>query len=239
MDVKEEALLGADIVSHWYYRAKGRALLSFLGNLSVDVVTDVGAGSGVFSRQLLDAGIARKACCVDPAYAQERVERYRERDIVFTRSMAGAPQQLVLMMDVLEHVEDDVALLRDYTHAMSAEGRVLVTVPAFQFLWSGHDVFLEHHRRYTLSSLEAVVRQAGLTPLRSRYFFGVLFPVVAGARLWQRYRMATGGIEPRSALRRHSALVNSLLAGVHDAERLALFPFNRWFGLTVFCLACR
>ena len=237
MDVKEEALLGAQVDSHWYYRAKGRALLSLLDGVRVDVVTDVGAGSGFFSRQVLDAGIARKACCVDPAYAQERVERYHGCDMVFTRSTADAPRQLVLMMDVLEHVADDVALLRQYTEAMADDGRVLVTVPAFQFLWSGHDVFLEHYRRYTLASLEAVVRQAGLVPLRRRYFFGLLFPAAAGMRLWRRYRMAAGADEARSALRRHSPWMNALLTKVHDVERRALFPFNRWFGLTVFCLA--
>jgi hypothetical protein len=239
MDLKEEAILGPAIGSHWYYVAKGRALRAVLGRLRVAEVLDVGAGSGVFARQLLDAGVCERAVCVDPGYPEERIERHRGREIAFRRSVERVSQGLLLMMDVLEHVDDDVGLLRSYTGGMPADARVLITVPAFPFLWSGHDVFLEHRRRYTLARLEATVGAAGLQVVRSRYFFGLLLPAVAAMRLADWRRLNAGQIEARSALRTYPAPVNRLLILIHDLERATLFPLNRLGGLSIFCLARR
>ena len=142
MDVKEEAILGSAIKNHWYYVSKGRALSTLLAGEPVEEVLDVGAGSGVFTRQLLDFGLARRGVCVDPAYESEHVETHNGYEIKFVRAVNEVSQDLILMMDVLEHVDDDVGLLREYADRMPSHGRVLITVPTLQFLWSGHDVFI-------------------------------------------------------------------------------------------------
>lgn len=237
MDVKEEDILGPELARHWYYVSKGRALLSFLRHIRGASLLDVGAGSGIFSRQLLDAGVCERATCVDPAYAEERTESHNGREIAFVRRVERPSQDLVLMMDVLEHVDDDVGLLRQYSETLPAGGWVLITVPAFQFLWSGHDVFLEHRRRYTKRRIEDVVSRAGLTVVRSRYFFGLLFPAAAAIRLYAARRLNKQ--EPKSDLRKAPALLNRALMLVHDVERVTLFRFNIVAGLTVFCLARR
>lgn len=237
MDVKEESILGPDLKEHWYYVSKGRALRSMLGDIQCEGILDVGAGSGIFSRQLLDAGIGRSATCVDPAYSREHTELHNGQPISFVRSCGDETQDLVLFMDVLEHVEDDIELLREYSQTMPRNGCVAITVPAFQFLWSGHDVFLEHYRRYTRSMLEAVVADAGLEVVRSRYFFGLLFPAVAAARLVNARQLRRRAIEPRSSLRRHSRFVNTLLTWIHDIERTVLLPINSVAGLSLICIA--
>lgn len=237
MDVKEEDILGADIATHWYYVAKGRALRAFLRGARAGALLDVGAGSGVFSRQLLDAGLCERATCVDPAYAREHDETQNGRPIVFRRAVEKPAADLVLMMDVLEHVDDDRALLRQYTDAMPPGGRVMITVPAFRFLWSGHDVFLEHRRRYTRAGIEAAVRDAGLTVERSRYFYGLLFPAAAAIRLYGARKLKNREIAPKSDLRRVPEPLNRTLTLIHDLERMTLFPFNIFAGLSVFCLA--
>jgi len=239
MDVKEEDILGPDIAWHWYYVSKGRALRRLLRQVRNATLLDVGAGSGVFSRQLLDAGICKRAICVDPAYAEERAERHNGRDIGFVRSVQDAGHDLLLMMDVLEHVDDDIGLLRGYSEGMPRGGWVVITVPAFRFLWSGHDVFLEHRRRYTRRQIETVAAQAGLTVVRSRYFFGLLFPVAAVLRLYAAWRLKRADAAPKSDLRKSSAAVNRALVLAHDIERATLFRFNIFAGLTVFCLARR
>lgn len=237
MDVKEEDILGPDIVRHWYYVSKGRALLSFLGRLGGGMLLDVGAGSGIFSRQLLDAGRFERAVCVDPAYEAERQEDHNGRPISFVRQAAGEQPDLVLMMDVLEHVDDDVGLLAEYAAHLPVGGHVMITVPAFRFLWSGHDVFLEHRRRYTITQVEAVVRAAGLQPVRSRYFFGLLFPLIAALRLFAAWRLRRAHLQPKSDLRKAPAPVNWILVKLHGLERATLFRINRLAGLSVFCLA--
>lgn len=239
MDVKEEDILGPELARHWYYVSKGRALLSFLRHIRGASLLDVGAGSGIFSRQLLDAGVCERATCVDPAYAEEHTELHNGREIAFVRRIDRPSHELVLMMDVLEHVDDDVGLLRHYSETLPADGWVLITVPAFQFLWSGHDIFLEHRRRYTKRQIEDVVSRAGLTVVRSRYFFGLLFPAAAAFRLYAAWRLKKRGPAPKSDLRKAPALLNRALVLLQDVERATLFRFNIAAGLTVFCLARR
>lgn len=239
MDVKEEDILGPELARHWYYVSKGRAMLSFLRHVRGVSLLDVGAGSGIFSRQLLDSGVCERATCVDPAYQEERIESHNGREIAFVRQVERPSQELVVMMDVLEHVDDDVGLLRHYSENLPVDGRVLISVPAFQLLWSGHDIFLEHRRRYTRRQIEDVVSRAGLTVVRSRYFFGLLFPAAAAIRIYAAWRLKKQGFAARSDLRKAPALLNWALTLLNDVERATLFRFNIVAGLTIFCLARR
>jgi hypothetical protein len=237
MDVKEQDILGDAIDGHWYYAAKGNALLQFLSGCAARDILDVGAGSGFFSRRLLAAGFCERATCVDTAYPADRTELHCGKQIAFQRKVDHVTQDLILMMDVVEHVEDDAGFVRSYTDRMPRGTSVLVTVPAFQFLWSGHDVFLEHKRRYTLGRLHRTIDQAGLQPVRSRYFFSALFPAICAIRLWGRLQLAAADFKPRSDLRIHSSMTNGLLTAIHEVERHTLFRVNRLAGLTLFCLA--
>jgi hypothetical protein len=239
MDLREQHILGPEIETHWYYVSKGRALRSLLAGLRVPELLDVGAGSGVFARQMLDAGVGERAVCVDPNYAEEHDEDRRGRKIAFRRSVERVTQPLILMTDVLEHVPDDGVLLRTYTDRAPAGALVLISVPAFRFLWSGHDVFLGHERRYTLAELEALVRRAGLEVVRSRYYFAALLPLVVLMRLYDRWRLRGGKVEPRSALSRQPPLASGVLTWLHSLERMSLFRVNRLAGLSVLCLARR
>lgn len=232
MDLKEEDILGDAIHDHWYYVSKGRALRRFLGHLKCDEVLDVGAGSGIFAKQLLDHNICNGAICVDPNYPEDTAAGHNGKPIAFVRSVPSVPQKLVLMMDVLEHVDDDAALLKQYT---PERGHVLITVPAFQFMWSGHDVFLEHRRRYTIKSLHNTIRKAGLKPVKSRYFFGSLFPAVAAIRLAKNAKNAPA----KSELKSYPGWLNKALIGIHDIERQSLFRINKLAGLSVFCLCTK
>lgn len=238
MDLKEEDILGDNIYTHWYYVSKSRAVLKILGDIKVPEILDVGAGSGIFSRLLLDAGRCESAVCVDPNYAEEKTELHNDKQIHFVKTNDNCSQKLILMMDVLEHVADDVALLKDYVDDMAAGGHVLITVPAFQFMWSGHDVFLEHHRRYTIETLEACIAKAGLTPVKSRYFFGSLFPAIVTIRLIKKIFLNRGAYKAQSELKLYPSWLNKLLILIHDIERHTFFRINSFFGLSVVCL-CR
>ena len=239
MDLKEQDILGPEIGRHWYYVSKGRALRALLGGAKVPEVLDVGAGSGVFARQLLAAGVCDRAVCVDPNYLEERIERAQAKEIEFRRSVDEVNQQLIMMIDVLEHVDDDQTLLESYIERAPRSASVLISVPAFQFLWSGHDVFLEHRRRYTRAQVEALVRRAGLEVVRSRYFFAILLPLVALMRLHDRWRLQKGQVAARSALTRQRPVANAVLTALHSLERVSLLPINRLAGLSVLCLAQR
>lgn len=237
MDLKEEDILGNKIYDHWYYISKGRAMRQFLGKTTANEVLDIGAGSGIFSRQLLDNNICNKAVCVDPAYKDEHDEQQNDKPIRFVRSIDKTTQELILMMDVLEHVADDVALLKEYSDTMPEGGKILITVPAFQFIWSGHDVFLEHYRRYTIEMIEKTITDAGLVPIKSSYFFAPLFPFIAVIRFIKALLMGKNfKYEAKSEIKLHKKWVNKALLSIHDIERKSIFNFNKFFGLSIFAI---
>lgn len=235
MDLKESALLGEQASQHWYYLAKTQAMLRCLGTLNPRCILDVGAGSGVFARHLLAQSSAQEAWCVDPHYGADSDRSEAGKPLHFRRTPPAPQADLVLMMDVLEHVADDVALLHTYAQVANTGTHFLLSVPAFQWLWSEHDVFLEHHRRYTLGQLEHTARCAGLQVQHGCYYFGAVLPLAATLRLAGRWRQHASH-PPRSQLVSHPAWVHRLLGWVCRAE-LPLMRHNRLGGLSAFCLA--
>lgn len=234
MDLKELELIGADQEHHWYYASKSQALRRALGDYQPRHILDVGAGSGFFSRVLLRDTSAQSAVCVDTGYADDRSERYFDKRLVFSRTIPTAEADLVLLMDVLEHVDDDAGLLRDVMSRTAPHARFIVSVPAFSWLWSRHDEFLGHRRRYTRTHLCRVLTAAGLRPLGAFYMFAAIFPAVAAQRLWQRVRQTE---QPAASdLRQHHRWSNALLMRLCVAES-AVARHNRAFGLTAFAVA--
>jgi hypothetical protein len=230
-------LIEGEIDAHWYYRAKLMALRRMLPEPGPASILDVGAGLGFFSSALLKSTGARSATCVDPGYPDSQDDFCMGKRLAFRRAVDRSDADLVLMMDVLEHVEDDVGLVREYADKVACGTRFIVTVPAFMWLWSGHDVFLEHFRRYTLTGIEDVLRSAGLTVDLGCYFFAPLLPFVALTRRAERWRRSGNGA-PRSAMRVFGPAQNAILWLTCRAE-LPLFRANRVAGLTAFVRATK
>jgi SAM-dependent methyltransferase len=235
MDLKEEKLLGAAAASHWYYKSKASAVDRFLTGRSYNSILDVGSGSGFFARHILQRTPAQKGVCVDINYQVDFEESCNNKPLRFRRELSESDADLVLFMDVLEHVDDDADILCYYAKIVQSGTAFLLTVPAFQFLWSMHDVFLEHRRRYTDRQLEAVAKKAGLRVLKISYYFGFVFPIAVVQRLGERV-VPTSRRAPKSALKTHHPITNAILAGLCWAE-LPLIGHNRVCGLSVFCLA--
>lgn len=239
MDLKESDILGDDVAKHWYYIAKSRAMKDILHDVQAKTVLDVGAGSGYFSRYLLTHSCVQAAVCVDISYPEEYDESHLGKPIYFRKSLLNTeqagiePVDLCLMMDVLEHVDDDVGLLKTYVEQVPSGTKFLISVPAFQFLWSSHDVFLEHRRRYTRQKLAETVRAAGLNITQNHYYFGAVFPLAVAMRLAERVFPKK---EAKSQLVQHHPIVNTLLATASKME-IPLQSWNKLAGLTVFCLA--
>ncbi|WP_095125578.1 bifunctional 2-polyprenyl-6-hydroxyphenol methylase/3-demethylubiquinol 3-O-methyltransferase UbiG [Pseudomonas sp. Irchel s3a12] len=233
MDLKETDILGDAINEHWYYCSKAAATRRLLGDAPISRILDVGAGSGFFSHHLLTHTDAREAWCVDISYPADSSATTAGKPVHYRRGIETIEADLVLLMDVLEHVDDDLGLLKMYVDKVPSGSRFLMTVPAFQFLWSGHDDFLEHKRRYTLAQFETLACDAGLTVQRGAYYFGAVFPIAAALRLLPQGAQAQ---TPRSQLKRHHPLVNGVLKTLCSLE-LPLMGINRLAGLSVFVLA--
>jgi len=235
MDIKEIDILGNNVSQHWYYRSKAKAMTKLLGKTQPSSVLDVGAGSGFFSRHLLSNSEASEAWCIDTSYRNDSDGFEAGKRIHFRRQIDHVDADLVLLMDVLEHIDDDVRFLQTCIEKVPKSAKFLISVPAFKCLWSSHDVFLEHKRRYTLNQIEDVAHRAGLTVLCGTYYFGAVFPIAAIARLFERITK-NHSTPARSQLTQHSLPVNKALSILCGLE-LPLMKFNRMAGLSALCFA--
>ncbi|HVE94429.1 MAG TPA: methyltransferase domain-containing protein [Acidimicrobiales bacterium] len=232
MDLRELEQ-GVDPSGHWYYQTKAQALALSLQRVghTPGVVKDIGAGSGFFSSFLLERHHNAKALCIDPNYTDEQLGQSTGR-LTFERQDTWGPADLYLFMDVIEHVPDDTRLLEHYVEDAPPGALFFISVPAFEFLWSGHDVYLQHYRRYTLPQLERVSVRSGLEVLYGRYLYGTTFPVVLALRTLRRRSHAVA-----SDLRPAGPRLNGLLTNILSAENR--LRGNRVAGSTAIVLARR
>ena len=98
---------------------------------------------------------------------------------------------LAVSLDVIEHLDDDLAALQELRRVVAPGGALLVTVPAYGWLWSGHDELNHHRRRYTRRSLRQVAERAGWRQVRATYFNSLLLPVAIALRVLDRFNRKT------------------------------------------------
>ena len=234
MDLKESSLSTKQLVSHWYYRAKAKKLLDYIKPLAVSQILDVGSGSAFFTKYLLSKTSIRTATCIDIFYKEDKDEIFNNRKVKYLRNIQSSAADMVLMMDVIEHIADDVEFVKFYVDKVHEGSFFLVSVPAFNFMWSEHDIFLEHKRRYSSKTLRKTLEAAGLTILDINYFFGFVFPFAAATRFARKFTWR--GRKPKSQLHVHSVVINCFLSKLCLLERRFL-PKNKLGGLSVFCIA--
>lgn len=234
MDLKELETLGNQIDQHWYYESKAEAVKNLLRHIEASCLIDVGAGSGFFSRYLLKNLGLEKAHCIDVGYDGESVSYVNGKACYFHASHREVNGDIVLMLDVLEHIDNDLQFLKRYVDQCEVGTHFMISVPAFQFLWSGHDVFLEHRRRYHLKEVEKLVALSGLKTIHSGYFFASVFPLRSAFILVD--KIFRSGHQPTSSLKGHTWIVNTVLKFVCKIESRVI-GLNKFFGISVFCLA--
>jgi SAM-dependent methyltransferase len=204
---------------HWWFRGRRaviRALTERAGSLPVEPrILDAGCGTG---RNLVDYSERGRAEGIEPSETAVRFCRERGLDVsqgvLESLPYEDARFDLVFASDVLEHVEADVAALRELRRVAKTGAGLVVTVPAYTWLWSHHDDTHHHVRRYTRGLLARHARAGGWEPTFSSYFNSLLLAPIAVVRLLQRGRPAGG----RSDYERTPALLNSLLERPMAAE---------------------
>ena len=229
---------------HWWYRAR-RALVTQMlaGELPPAArVIDVGCGTGdnLPTLDSVSGGGAVVGVELSP-YAVRHAPRSARDGIRAGVARAerlpfpDACADLVTSMDVIEHL-DDGAALADYHRVVRPGGKLLLTVPAYQWLWSDHDVWAAHLRRYNRSTLVAAVERSGFHPRRITYFNSFLVPPAAVLRRTPARHLVKGEQDEVGAA---SPAVDRVMTGLATLERRWARHRRVPFGLSIACLADR
>jgi SAM-dependent methyltransferase len=228
---------------HWWLRGRGELLLSLVAaecgsrGGRVERLVDVGSGTGRLLERM--AVLAEHPVGVDAedaalAAARDRGVEVREGHAE-ALPLPDGTVDVVTAFDVLEHVRDDGAAAGELRRVLKPGGSAIVAVPAYQWLWSHHDVVHGHRRRYTEASLRSALGAGGLAVRRSGYFNSWLLPAAAATRLAGRLARRA----PASDLRRVPRPLNDLLLAILRSERRRVLAGGFPFGLSVFAVADR
>lgn len=220
---------------HWWFTARREIIASLIRRLpkakTETAILEAGCGSGGNLSMLRSFGK------VDAFEFDEDARRAAGEKSGLIIPFGALPDHLpfldqrydlIGLFDVLEHIEADEASLSVLAERLDDQGKIIVTVPAFQFLWSKHDERHHHFRRYTRASLAEAAQKAGLKVSYSSYFNTFLFPLAVLSRALKKL---TGSEEPDDQL--PPAWVNTLLTRVFGVERHLLGRMRMPFGLSL------
>lgn len=224
---------------HWWFKGRKeiiRAVLSRLIGKKGNRILDIGSGSGGM------IGV------ISPFGRIDAVEKNRalNRDLIrsgvtkihnyeMPRRLPSGTYDIVTMFDVLEHIKKDGDFLKTVSRKLlKKNGLLVVTVPAYQSLYSSHDRLSRHFRRYTRHALEHLMKEAGFTIRKSTYYMTLLFPLALLSRL--RMILFKSG---KTDLFLPNRFVNRLLFGIFLMEKHLLKLMNLPFGLSLLVIGSK
>lgn len=227
--------------SHWWYLGRRKIITEFVADICRRVtdrrprILDVGCGTGANLILLSKFGDAEGVDVSEDALAF-----CRERGLDKVRLGAGEELpyddntfDLVTALDVVEHMDNDLAGLSEMRRVLRPGGRVLLFVPTFMFLWGLQDVVSNHRRRYRLPQLRRVLEQAGFEIERTTYANITFFlPILLVRKLMQ-----LTGIKTESENTINVSALNGVLGRVFGAESWILRYMNLPFGVSGLCVA--
>jgi SAM-dependent methyltransferase len=236
-------VMAAHARTHWWYEGRRRLVSTVLaragdadGRGDRGTLLDVGCGTGD-NIPMLQAAWSGVVVATDLSeyalrHARAGVAVARAEQLPFPDEAVGA----LTSMDVVEHLDDDLAGLAEYHRVLGPGGLLLLTVPAYQWLWSAHDDRAAHRRRYTRGRLARVVDRAGFDVSRSTYFNSFLVPP---AVLLRRTPLRRFGAETDEEVGASSSVVTSVMTMLGAAERRWTRRRKVPFGLSILLLARR
>lgn len=219
---------------HWWFVARRRIIASLIERHRPKPgpmrILEVGAGTGSNLELLKRYGTVD---AIEPddgarAFAEQRSGLSIKGGYLPHVPLDDGAYDLIVLLDVLEHIPGDVEALTYLRTKLAPGGRILVTVPGAPWMWSAHDVAHHHQRRYTGAQLRSVFGQAGLRPRFMSHFNSVLFPLIAAVRLLGKITGKEGGDDAMP-----SKPVNAALTALFGAERFWAASVPVPFGVSI------
>jgi SAM-dependent methyltransferase len=225
-----QAMLESDD-RHWWYRGRRRVICAELDRRRIApgrdlAILDVGCGSGRNLELLGAYGHATGLDASPEAVGAARARGHGDVWCGWAEEIPGPAHafDLVTCLDVLEHTPDDRRVLRELRRVTRPDGSLVLTVPAYQALWSAHDIASGHFRRYRAGMLDAAAAAAGWASDGHTYFNSVLLPPAVLVRLAERHRhrldQSDLALTPRSLDRALELPLRLEAALIHRGVRL-------------------
>lgn len=223
---------------HWWFAARREILADQIGRLHLPPkaeILEVGCGTGGNLAMLSAFG---RVQAIEP---DEASRAYAGRDGVLVRGGLlpdGLPAfdvafDLIAAFDVIEHVDEDAASVAALAGLLKPGGAFIATVPAYQWMWSRHDLAHHHKRRYALDEIRRLFVEAGLSIEKASHFNSLLFPPIAGVRLAQKALRIESGEDDAMP----SAPVNSLFHQIFRLEKPLIAHADLPFGVSILIVA--
>lgn len=198
MDQDYAALYPTLFAQHWWWRSRESVILAELQRLRPDsrwgTILDVGCGDGLFFPVLSTMGdvegVEPGGIGIDtPAESKGKIHR-AHFDAEFD---PGRQFDLILMLDVLEHLDQPAQAMITVERLLKPEGTLFLTVPAYRLLWTYHDELNHHHTRFTQQTLREVTAASNLEVQRTHYFFHWIFPIRIAIRVFETVARSKSG----------------------------------------------
>lgn len=231
---------------HWWFVGRRRILLAILkrylgaGGTNGRKILDVGCGTGTMLTHLARFGEARGVDMDVEAvgYCHDRGLEQVTQSAADSLPFDKDTFDLVTALDVVEHIDDDLGALREMRRVIKPGGLLLLTVPAYAFLWGRQDDINLHKRRYVARELRGRLQAAGFEVKRLTYMNSILFPAIAAIRLVRHILPEPPKLESDFAFPAPQPL-NVVLSVVFGSERYVLTRFDIPFGVSIMALARR
>ena len=226
---------------YWWFVARRRLLDSLVteiaGEFQRPTILDVGCGTGMNYSVLGKHGDTFSSDASEEAlrFSRSRGIDGLVRSHVESLPFVDSTFDIVTALDMLEHVDDDLEALDELLRVTGEDGVLLITVPAYGFLWSEHDEALHHRRRYAASELRNKLTNAGFVVERITYYITFLFFPILFMRFVQ--SVSRKSIHAKTSHVILPRWLNSLLIAILGLERFLLRWLNFPFGVSIVCLA--
>ncbi|MCX6122148.1 MAG: class I SAM-dependent methyltransferase [Ignavibacteriales bacterium] len=221
---------------HWWFVTKKSIVLDTISKyLPANInhrILDIGCGSGLMLNSLEAIGQTYGMDMSDDAinFSKElfngKVEKgFLPNQIPYDNNFFN----LITALDVIEHIDQDVESLKVMHSCLAKDGKAIITVPAYMFLWSAFDEMNQHKRRYTLTELKTKLLDAGYTIKKITYFNTLLFPIVYAVRILNNILKRSGA----SDIEMPGKISNYILKKVFGIEKYLLRYINLPFGVSI------
>ena len=224
---------------HWWFSVRRKLLKSILSSLALprgSLALDIGCGTGSNLRLLRAEGLS--VIGLDSSFYALSLAKMSSQSFLLNADLNMLPIRpesigLIIAMDIFEHLENDRNGIRQCSQALTKGGTLIVTVPAFNWLWGIQDLVTRHKRRYRRKEIVNLLILEGFEVLKSSYFnFFLFFPILL-ARRTTRFL----GLNISSENEINSKPLNLLLKGIFSLEPHLLKHFPLPFGVSILCIA--